>query len=124
MNSRLRFIALALALAGTAFLGGCLTWAQTSEHRLKIDAPAKVKVDEVYTFKVDVTTADGQPAKGITYAWMIDWPEVKGMLHNGLSSEPVQMRVKGGPGKALLRIYANDPSGRRVQIDKFEFLVE
>ena len=115
---------LVLTLAVGAALAGCLPWAQMPQHKLRIDAPAKAKVDEFYTFKVHVTTADGDKVEQVRFGWMIDWPEVKGMLHTGLSSEPQQMKPKGGPGKALLRIYANDATGRRTQVDKFEFQVE
>lgn len=119
-----RPILLLLTLATAAGLAGCGSWAQLPQHKLRIDAPAKAKVDEYYTFKVHVTTADGKEADGVRFGWMIDWPDVKGMLHTGISSEPQQMKPKGGPGKALLRVYANDATGRRSQVDKFEFQVE
>jgi hypothetical protein len=34
------------------------------------------------------------------------------------------MTVKGGPGKALLRLYAQDEKGRWTQVDTFDFKVE
>jgi hypothetical protein len=55
---------------------------------------------------------------------MIDWPEVRGITHTGISAEPQIMTVKGGPGKALLRLYAQDEKGRWTQVDKFDFKVE
>ena len=107
-----------------AGLAGCTASAKTAEHKFKIDAPAKVKKDEIYVFKVTILNAAGETVDRVSYNWMIDWPEVKGMLHSGLSGRLQQMKVKGGGGKALLRVYADDPSGRRVQVEKFEFIVE
>jgi hypothetical protein len=124
MSFPARPIGLILAVAAAAGQAGCYSWAQIPQHKLRIDAPSRAKVDEVYTFKVDVTTAEGAVVEQIRYGWLIDWPEAKGMLHTGISSQPQQMKVKGGAGKALLRIYANDATGRRTQIDKFEFQVE
>ena len=107
-----------------AGLAGCVPAAKTAEHKFKIDAPAKVKKEEIYVFKVNILNAAGETVDRVSYTWMIDWPEAKGMLHNGLSGQPQQMKVKGGGGKALLRLYADDSTGRRVQVEKFEFLVE
>jgi hypothetical protein len=123
MNSTTAACRLTLLLGAVACAGGCNSMARTPQHRLTIDAPATVKQDGLYAFRVHITTADGAPADRVSYMWMIDWPEVKGMLHSGLSSQRQEMMVKGGPGKALLRIYADDATGRRVQVDKFEFQV-
>lgn len=105
-------------------LAGCLPWAVKGEHTLKAVAPATVAVGAVYTFHVEVLDASGRSLPNIHYGWMIDWPEVRGITHTGVSLEPQQMAAKGGAGKAVLRLYVQDERGRMSQVDKVEFKVE
>lgn len=105
-------------------LAGCASWATQGQHTLKAKAPATVAMGAVYTFTVDVVDASGAPLAGAHYGWMIDWPTVRGISHTGVSGEPQQMAVKGGPGTATLRLYLKDEKGRLTQADKLEFKVE
>jgi hypothetical protein len=105
-------------------LAGCTPWAVKDEHRLKVVAPSTVAVGAVYTFSVEITDGTGQPTKNMNYGWLIDWPQARGISHTGVSFEPQQMAVKGGAGKALLRVYVHDEKGRMTQVDRFEFMVE
>jgi hypothetical protein len=105
-------------------LAGCYPWAIKEEHRLKLSAPASVPRDGFFTFSVEIAGPDGEPAKHLRYGWLIDWPEARGIMHTGVSSEPQTMGVKGGPGKATLRLYVNDAAGHHTQIDRYEFKVE
>jgi hypothetical protein len=105
-------------------LGGCYPWAVKGQHTLKLTAPETVAPGAIYTFHVDVLDASGQTIPHAHYGWMIDWPEVRGITHTGISAEPQMMTVKGGPGKALLRLYAQDEKGRWTQVDTFDFKVE
>jgi hypothetical protein len=116
----LRLIAMFLAALG---LAGCGSWGVKGQHQLKLEAPATVAVGAVYRFRVQVTDLNGTP-KDACYGWMIDWPEARGILHSGISSEVQEMTVKGGAGKATLRLYLEDEKGRTAQVDRFEFKVE
>jgi hypothetical protein len=113
-----------LPLLLVPFVGGCYSWAVQGQHQLKIVAPASVAVGAVYEFRVDVTDLHGQPLRNIHYGWMIDWPQVRGIRHDGLSFVPERMPVKGGAGRALLRLYMLDEKGRISQVDQVEFKVE
>ena len=105
-------------------LCGCYPWAVKGQHTLKLSAPERVAPGAIYTFQVDVIDASGQTVPHAHYGWMIDWPEVRGITHTGVSTEPQQMAVKGGAGKALLRLYVQDEKGRWTQVDKVDFKVE
>jgi hypothetical protein len=77
-----------------------------------------------FVFHVEVPGPDGQPAERTAYDWMIDWPEVRGIPHTGISFEPQRMKVKGGPGQATLRLYVHDEAGRNSQVHRSEFKVD
>jgi hypothetical protein len=114
---------LPLLLAFVA-LGGCFPWATKGQHTLKLVAPDTVAVGAEFVFHVDVLDAEGKTVERIHYGWMIDWPEVRGISHTGVSGEPQRMLVKGGPGKAVLRLYVQDEKGRMSQVDKIDFTVK
>jgi hypothetical protein len=111
-------------LLPTFCLAGCYPWAIKGQHQFKVVAPESVAVGAEFTFRVEVTDAAGQPAQRVHYGWLIDWPDVRGISHTGISFEPQQMLVKGGAGKAVLRLYMQDQKGRMTQVDKVEFKVE
>jgi hypothetical protein len=113
-----------LALLTAVFLSGCSAFATKGTNTLKIRAPNRVAVGASYTFQVDVLDEAGQPVPHVHYGWLIDWPEIRGIYHTGASSEPQRMEVKGGAGKALLRVYMKDERGRVTQVDQFEIRVE
>ena len=73
---------------------GCHTWARQNQHTLKVDLPEHVPQGGLLNFRVDVVAADGQAVPGLTYGWLVDWPEVRGILHTGISMEPQKMEVK------------------------------
>jgi hypothetical protein len=104
-------------------LAGCQAWATKGQHQFKLVAPDTVAAGAEYVFTVEVTDAAGQPARNVTFGWLIDWPTVRGISHTGTSFEPQRMVVKGNPGKAQLRLYMKDESGRTTQVDKVDFTV-
>lgn len=118
-----RFSPLPLLLA-LLCLSGCIPWAVRGQHQLKVVAPASVAPGAVFRFQVEIKDLDGQPLRNIHYGWLIDWPEVRGILHTGISFEPQEMMVKGGAGKAALRLHVHDEKGRTSQVDRFDFRVE
>lgn len=107
-----------------AALAGCQAWATKGQHHVKLVAPETVAVGAEYVFTVEVTDASGQPARNVTFGWLIDWPNVRGISHTGTSFEPQRMLVKGGPGKAQIRLYMKDESGHLTQVDKVDFTVQ
>lgn len=111
------------ALLFPLVLAGCQSWAMKGQHHLKLVAPDSVAMGAEYVFTVEVTDTAGQPAKNITYGWLIDWPEVRGITHTGTSFEPQRMVVKGGAGKAQIRLYMKDEGGHWAQVDKTDFTV-
>jgi hypothetical protein len=121
MNGRRWAVGAILLVTLTA--AGCRSWALKGQHQLKITAPATVPRGGEYVFQVEVLGPDGKHAAGLTYAWMIDWPDVRGIPHTGVSLQPQRMAVKGGSGQATLRVYVRDAAGHNSQVDRFEFKV-
>ena len=86
------------------------------------------------TFRLISETVDGlprgqveispPPGSEVGYRWSVDWPGLPGSMHRGVSFAEESIRVKGLPGTGLLRIYAEDPAGRRVQVLSREFRAE
>jgi hypothetical protein len=72
----------------------------------------------------DVRGADGAEKRDVGYSWSVDWPGLPGAMHRGRSFVEESLRVKGLPGTAQLRIYAEDGAGRRVQVLRQPFETE
>jgi hypothetical protein len=111
----------ALLLAVT--LTGCRPWAWTAEHKLSINAPARVSSKGTFYFTVSALDNDGQPAS-FAYQWTIQWVGVEGSKHKGKSGVTEKISVKGGAGKALLKIYGYDPHDNWTEIANHAFDVE
>lgn len=114
---------LTMALLLAATLAGCRSWAWTSEHKISINAPARVGQKAEFYFTVSATDKDGQPAH-IAYQWSIQWVGVEGSTHKGKSGVTERIRVKGGVGKALLKIYGYDVHENWGEIANQPFDVE
>ena len=117
------------ALYGTvlaaALASGCTAFsARVSEYQFKIVAPERVKAGEMLTFTVELTKGAGEQATGATYGWLIDWPDVKGIMHVGRAFEPQQKEAKCSVGTATLRVYAKNAQNRPVQVARQDIQVE
>jgi hypothetical protein len=121
MNRSLRAAAFLLAALP---LAGCYPWVVKDKHRLSFVAPKTVPQGGVFEFTVEAAGPDGEPVHQLRYGWMIDWPEVRGIRHTGVTFQPQRMEVKGGAGKAVLRLYMRDAAGHTTQTDRYEFTVE
>lgn len=121
MRSLLR-VAVSAALAVT--LSACSTWALTeSELTWRIVAPERVGRAADFSFHVEARTKDGAEARGLLYRYALDWNGVKGSRHKAETFGQEQIRVKGLPGKTLLRIYAYDSNDVLHQVGQQEFEV-
>jgi hypothetical protein len=109
-----------------AVLGsGCTAFsARESKYKFKIVAPERVKAGEMLTFTVELTTLAGEQATGATYGWLIDWPDVKGIMHVGRAFEPQQKEAKCSVGTATLRVYAKNAQNYPVQMARQDIQVE
>ena len=106
-------------------LSGCYSFsARESEHRLRLVAPDAVKRGERLTFHVDVMEADGERARDVTYGWLLDWPDAKGIMQVGKAFLPVSREATCSPGTAVLRIFAKNESKRAVQVLRKDIQVE
>lgn len=107
------------------FISGCYSFsARESEHHLKLIAPDSVKRGERLTFQVEVMTAGGERAEDVTYGWLLDWPDVKGVMQLGRAFEPTSREANCSPGTAVLRIYAKNASKRAVQVLRKDIQIE
>jgi hypothetical protein len=117
----MKHLTLALLVAGT--LTGCRSWASTSEQKLSINAPDRVSIKGTFYFTVSGVGNDGQPSS-FAYQWTIQWVGVEGSKHKGKSGVTEKISVKGGAGKALLKIYGYDPHDNWTEIANHAFDVE
>lgn len=115
---------LGAVLAALPLLGCTAFSARDTDYQFKIVAPARAKSGEMYRFTVELTTPGGEPATGATYGWLIDWPDVKGIMHVGRAFEPQEKEAKCSPGTATLRIYAKNASNRPVQVARQDIQVD
>lgn len=95
---------------------GCRTWGTAEGYTWTIKAPKSVDRGADLVFQVHAQTKDGQDAEGVSFYWMVDWVNLKGMQHKGKTFRDVDIRVKGNLGIAALRVYALDPNGNWAQV--------
>ena len=125
LNNSGRRAALSAAALVLPFISGCYSFsARESDHRLRLIAPDSVKRGELLTFQVEVMTAGGERAEDITYGWLLDWPDVKGVMQLGRAFEPTNRQANCSPGTAVLRIYAKNASKRAVQVLRKDIQIE
>ena len=119
-----RLLVTTLILAGS--LCGCTNFsAREADHRFKLNAPDRIQHGDLLTFSVEMTTVSGeQVSEETTYGWILDWPDVKGMMRMGRAYEELHQEARCSPGTAVLRIYAKNPSNRIVQVLRKEIQVD
>ena len=86
-------------------------------------AKRDVNRGEDLRFRVETRDRSGQPVEGVRYLWSVDWVGLNGARHRGTSFKDELLRVKGGEGRAFLRIYAYDAGGAVTQVLKEPFEV-
>lgn len=96
-----------LGLATLTLLAGCKVAATAEEFRWRVHAPASVPEESRLHFTVE-THQSGTAVSGVPYVWKVLWVGVEGIRHQGRSFEPESIRVKGGPGTAVVLILAFD----------------
>jgi hypothetical protein len=97
-------------------------WAQLEDGLTwKVVAPAKVARAADLSFRVEASTKDGKDAREIKYRFVPDWAGVKGSRHTGETFVQQLVRVKGSPGKGVLRIHVYDAIGALHQVAQHEF---
>ena len=104
------------SLLGLCLAAGCLVAATTEEYRWSVHAPSKVSMDGRLQFTVEARASDGTPVVDVPYVWRVDWAGVHGIRHQGRSSDPERILVKGEPGTAVLHILAFDRSHHLVEV--------
>jgi hypothetical protein len=120
-----RSAALPAAAVLLLLAAGCYSFsAREGEHRFKLLAPDSVKRGERLTFQVEVTTAGGERAEDVTYGWLLDWPDVKGVMQMGKPFVPTGGEAKCSSGTAVLRIFAKNASKRAVQVLRKDIQIE
>ena len=116
--------ALSVAVPLACLAVGCGTpWAIHDQYSWKIVAPAKVARAADLPFHVEASSKDGQEARELKFRYVVDWSDIKGSRHTGETFVPQLIRVKGNPGKALLRVYAYDANEALHQVAQHEFEV-
>jgi len=111
----MRIFLLISALA-LSLVAGCYVAATTDAYRWEVHAPAQVSMDGRLHFTAEARMPDGTPAMDVPYVWRVEWVGVQGIRHQGRSSVPERIQVKGEPGKALLQILAFDRSHHLVEV--------
>ena len=111
-----------LAIATLLILAGCRSWGLKDDYQWAVQIPKKaLNRGESFQFRVETRDRSGTPIQGVSFYWAVDWVGLNGSRHKGRSFEELDIRSKGGPGQAFLRIYAYDPAGEIVQVLKEPF---
>ena len=105
-----------LGLSLMALLASCQSAAKAKDYVWSIKSPPKIEAESKLRFTVETTTSTGSPERDVPYVWKVDWVGIDGSHHKGISYEEQSIRVKGAPGKAMLRIFADDPAGALVEV--------
>ncbi len=111
-----------LGLAAVALTAGCKTAAPAANYQWTVKAPSQVALASKSRLKfvVETRTPDGQGVADVPYLWVVEWVGLHGMEHQGYSSREEDITVKGGPGKAILRILASHGEDRKVEVARAE----
>jgi hypothetical protein len=105
-----------LSLSLLALLASCQSTAKAKDHVWSVKAPPRVEAESKLRFTVETTTSMGSPERDVPYVWKVDWVGIDGSHHKGISYEEQSIRVKGSPGRAKLRILANDSAGELTEV--------
>jgi hypothetical protein len=116
-------IFLLIAALALSLVAGCLVASTTEEYRWEAKAPARVSMDGRLHFTVEARTPEGTPVMDAPYVWRVEWVGVQGIRHQGRSSVPERILVKGEPGKAVLQILAFDRHHQLVEVARATFEV-
>jgi len=104
-------------------LTSCRPWASLAEHKLTINAPARVDRKGDFTFTVNVTDRYGDP-ETVPYQYAVLWVGVQGSVYNGSSGVPEKIQVKGARGRAMLKIIGWGSHDKWGEIANHTFDVE
>jgi hypothetical protein len=105
-----------LGLSMLALLASCQSAAKAKDYRWVVKAPPTIEAESKLRFTVETVTDGGEQAREVPYIWKVDWVGIEGSHHQGYSFKEQSIRVKGAPGKARLRIFAEDPAGERIEV--------
>jgi hypothetical protein len=112
-----------LGLAIVVVLAGCKSAAPAANYQWSVKAPSQVTLGSKskLRFTVETRTPDGQVAAEVPYLWVVEWVGVHGSQHQGYSGREQDITVKGGPGKASVRILAAHGEDKHVEVARAEF---
>ncbi len=112
-----------LGLAAVALMAGCKTAAPAANYQWSVKAPSQVALGSKSRLKfvVETRTPNGQGVADVPYRWVVEWVGVHGVEHQGYSAREEDITVKGGPGKASVRILASQGGDKKVEVARAEF---
>lgn len=105
-----------------SLLAGCKVAATAEDFQWTVRAPSAVSSEGKLLFTVE-TKDSGRAIHRVPYVWKVEWVGVEGIRHQGYSYEPESIRVKGGPGIALVRVFAIDRGHHMVEVASASFEV-
>lgn len=105
-------------------LAGCKTWATKEDFTWTFRAPERIRLGQDFTFVAEPRNAQGEVQLDVFFYWSIDWVGVPGSRHKGRSLHTLDLRSKGAPGTATLRIFGYDREGELVVLAQHPFQVE
>jgi hypothetical protein len=118
-------VKIAVALGMLGLLAGCKTAAPAAGYQWSVKAPSQVTLGSgsKLRFVVETRTPEGNVVADVPYLWVVEWVGVHGAHHQGYSSREEDISVKGGPGKASLRILASHGDDKKVEVARCEIIV-
>ena len=112
-----------LGIAAVALMAGCKAAAPAANYQWSVKAPSQVALasKSKLRFTVETRTPDGQVVAEVPYRWVVEWVGLHGSEHQGYSGREQDITVKGGPGKASVRILGSQGEDKKVEVARAEF---
>ncbi len=105
-------------------LVGCKTWATKEDFTWSFRAPERIRLGQDIVFTAEARNAQGEVQPDVFFYWSVDWVGLPGSRHKGRSLQALDLRSKGSPGTATLRIFGYNPEGDLVVVAQHPFQVE
>jgi len=105
-------------------LVGCKTWATKEDFTFSFRAPDRIRLGQDLVFVAEARNAQGEVQQEVFFYWSVDWVGLPGSRHKGKTLQTLDLRSKGSPGTATLKIFGYSQAGDLVVVAQHPFQVE
>ena len=104
-----------LGLSVLALLASCHTPQSDQDLVWSVKAPPQAALQYMLRFTVETRTPGGDLVGNAPYYWKVDWVGEESELFDGRTTREHSIPVKGGLGKATVRVFTSD---RQVELTR------